>query len=168
MARDNQGAFTLLDEQEAMADHTALAHELGHALGLKHGHGTDNDCDGRWDESCDSDEGLTDEMAGLSLMSPSGFSTVLTNLQKNKARDFALTVPPNSGPSGANCPTVVTDNTVEVIGTPPPPKAVGCGCTMTGTMGNVQVAVGIGLVAAATRRRRRRNETRFGQGDDRA
>ncbi|MDH3640653.1 MAG: hypothetical protein OES38_01055 [Gammaproteobacteria bacterium] len=68
-----------------------LAHELGHALFLGHGNGLDDDGDNKVDECCDNDE--DPDLPPESLMCPSCGSEVVTQHQRDFARQVALQTP---------------------------------------------------------------------------
>jgi hypothetical protein len=126
---NDQGAYLTFPQTETSCFQHALAHELGHALGMHHGDGVDNDCNGVWDYTCDQPEfNAFDCMNGsFSLMCDLSDSTVLTNLQKNRVRVFASRTPTTNGAQtpGQNCGTVV-----------PPP--------VPGDVGHVTVTVDTG------------------------
>ena len=72
------------------SDDFLVAHEFGHALGLGHGDGIDNDGNGVFDECCDPSEHDT----GSSLMSAGGTgSLTITELQRNAMRAIAFVTP---------------------------------------------------------------------------
>ena len=77
---------------------TVLAHELGHALLLRHGDGVDNDNNGVFDESCDQNEFNAFDLKAshdqLSLMYPTVFAdvTTITALQRDLARTAAVQI----------------------------------------------------------------------------
>jgi hypothetical protein len=69
-------------------------------LGLPHGDGTDDDCNGLWDEDCDSAETADDVMdSNKNLMRNSGGTEPLTVLQRDRVRTVALKSVPTLGPA---------------------------------------------------------------------
>jgi MYXO-CTERM domain-containing protein len=157
------------------------AHELGHALGLPHGNGIDDDCNGVWDEdpwNCDLGEAAADRNASnQNLMNWTAIpgDTVVTDIQRGVVRTFALHSVPTAGTFGANClaadPAIPPDDTAVLPEPPPsdggivvvggdggPPPTVttsGCSCRVSGqsTLPTVPLAF-IGLVVARRRRRK--------------
>jgi len=71
------------------SDDFLVAHEFGHALGLGHGDGIDNNGNGVFDECCDPSEIDT----GKSLMSAGNGSLTITELQQEVARAIAFVTP---------------------------------------------------------------------------
>ena len=156
------------------------AHEIGHALGLPHGNGIDDDCNGVWDEDpwfCDLGESAADHNASnVNLMTwdEATTHTVVTDIQRGVVRTFALHSVPTLGTWGANCkpataPVPPDDTTVlpepppsdgGVIGgdgggRPPTVTTSGCGCRVNdGSTPSFALALTfLGLVVACQRRR---------------
>jgi MYXO-CTERM domain-containing protein len=129
-----------------------IAHELGHALGLFHGDGLDNDvCNGQFDEGCDNAE-LNN--GPVTAMNGTGGPLFLTDLQRDRARTYALKSVPTIGAAGTNCGVVTPPVPPKDTGKSPPPS-VKCGCEVGQQPGASAAGAWLVLVAIAVGRRRR-------------
>jgi hypothetical protein len=125
-------------------------------LGLFHGDGVDEDCNGVWDDVCDPMEFASMETGPLTLMSNEVVvPATLTNLQKNRARAFASKTLPNITPRV--CPAPPPPPPPEDIGSPPPQPqpAQGCGCYVSGSLEHSAASIVVFVLALAWTRRRR-------------
>ena len=91
LANLGAGAAVILTDNSIrpLSDDFLVAHEFGHALGLGHGDGIDNNGNGVFDECCDASE----SESGRSLMSAGNGSLTITELQKNAMRAIAFVTP---------------------------------------------------------------------------
>jgi MYXO-CTERM domain-containing protein len=163
--------FTTIPAGQCYANQIGVfgfAHEVGHALGLRHGDGLDEDCDGVWDGVCDGTDSGMPIMPGdepndgpANLMGPSGGPLVLTDLQKDLAHQVALASVPNVvSPFGAGCvaPPLPPPPEDSAAPTPPPQGGGGCGCTIASSDPQAPYrAIGllVAMVASLVVRRRR-------------
>jgi MYXO-CTERM domain-containing protein len=156
------------------------AHEIGHALGLPHGNGIDDECNGVWDEDpwfCDQGEAAADRNANnvnLMTWSEATNHTVVTDIQRGLVRTFALHSVPTLGSWGTGCkaatpPTPPDDTTVlpepppsdggivvggDGGGRPPTVTTSGCACQVDGVT-NAPPAWALVLLSLIVARRRR-------------
>ena len=160
------------------------AHEIGHALGLPHGNGIDDDCNGVWDEdpwNCDLGERAADlngSNQNLMKWTSTPGATVVTDIQRGVVRTFALHSVPTEGAFGANCPATTappppddtavlpeppaSDGGIVVVGgdgggRPPTVTTSGCSCRVSvgsTKSSGVLALVILGLVAVFRRRKR--------------
>lgn len=154
------GVWALSSDNSTVANPfvNTVAHELGHSLGLPHGDGADNDCNGLWDSSCDP---LELNSAPISLMHEVNGPLVLTDLQRERALAFALKSVPNVGVPGQGCegrqpptPPVPPEDVPTAPGQPP---ASGCSCGLVpGHALSTTFAGTVILLFLAWARRRRR------------
>jgi MYXO-CTERM domain-containing protein len=133
-----------------------VAHELGHALGLGHGDGLDDDCSLAWDNFCDTFEtesGPETLMKGMSAAT--GF---LTPLQLDRARIYATKSLPAAASPTSVCPTDVSppQAPLDTPAPPAPPPSSGCGCSVAGAGGSIWLVALIGFVILSRRRTRAR------------
>jgi len=154
-------AFASTETGNGLADCTSssdflVAHELGHTLGLIHGDGLDNDCNGVWDgvvgagPVCDANEMNT---GPVTLMSVEGASTgFLTPLQLDRARVYATKSLPMAALSTAVC--VAPPLPPGPIDTKPP--FAGCGCGVAESRTSIWGIALIGLLVLSRRRPRTR------------
>lgn len=112
------------------------AHEIGHALGLHHGNGLDDECNGAWDEVCDPPEYAfervqPENLMRNNLMHEAGGPLILTDLQRDRARILASKSVPAVGLNTTGCggasPQMPFD---DVLVQPPATPTRGCGCAV--------------------------------------
>ena len=166
VADNTKGAFAFASTETGfgLVDCTSssdfvVAHELGHTLGLIHGDGLDNDCNGVWDgipgtgPVCDPTEMNT---GPATLMTAEGASTgFLTPLQLDRARVYATkSLPMAASPTAVCVAPPLPAAPVDTAAAPPPP--VGCGCGVGGSRTSIWSLALIGLLVLSRRRPRTR------------